>query len=68
MEYSAGIDVSLELSHVCVVDGLGKIFREARVMAVDPSNWCAFCKCDNVVQSETPHGSSRSGLAQCAHR
>jgi hypothetical protein len=29
MEYSAGIDVSLlELSHVCVVDGLGKIFRE----------------------------------------
>ena len=33
MEYSAGIDVSLEVSHVCVVDGLGKIFREARVMS-----------------------------------
>jgi transposase len=33
MEYYAGIDVSLEVSHVCVVDGLGKIFREARVMS-----------------------------------
>ena len=33
MEYSAGIDVSLEVSHVCVVDGVGKIFREARVMS-----------------------------------
>jgi transposase len=33
VEYSAGIDVSLEVSHVCVVDGTGKIFREARVMS-----------------------------------
>ena len=33
MEYFAGIDVSLEVSHVCVVDGVGKIFREARVMS-----------------------------------
>jgi transposase len=35
MDYYAGIDVSLEVSHVCVVDGTGKIFREARVMS-DP--------------------------------
>jgi transposase len=31
MEYYAGIDVSLEYSSVCVVDGSGKIIREAKV-------------------------------------
>jgi len=31
MEYYAGIDVSLEASSVCVVDGSGKIVREAKV-------------------------------------
>ena len=31
MEYYAGIDVSLELSSVCVVDGRGKIVKEAKV-------------------------------------
>ena len=31
MEYYAGIDVSLELSSVCVVDAHGKIIREAKV-------------------------------------
>jgi transposase len=31
MEYSAGIDVSLEQSSVCAVDGAGKIVREAKV-------------------------------------
>jgi transposase len=31
MEYYAGIDVSLECSSVCVVDGSGKIVREAKV-------------------------------------
>ena len=31
MEYYAAIDVSLELSSVCVVDGTGKIVREAKV-------------------------------------
>lgn len=31
MEYFAGIDVSLEQSSVCVVDGAGKIVREAKV-------------------------------------
>jgi len=31
MEHYAGIDVSLECSSVCVVDGQGKILREARV-------------------------------------
>ncbi|TIV96301.1 MAG: IS110 family transposase [Mesorhizobium sp.] len=31
MDYYAGIDVSLELSSVCVVDSLGKIVRETKV-------------------------------------
>jgi transposase len=35
MEYYAGIDVSLECSSVCVVDGNGSILREAR-MASEP--------------------------------
>ncbi len=35
MEHYAGIDVSLELSSVCVVDTQGKIVKEAKV-ASDP--------------------------------
>jgi transposase len=35
MEHYAGIDVSLELSSVCVVDAKGKIVKEAKV-ASDP--------------------------------
>ena len=31
MEHYAGIDVSLELSSVCVVDAQGKIVKEAKV-------------------------------------
>jgi transposase len=31
MEHYAGIDVSLELSSVCVLDGSGKVVREAKV-------------------------------------
>ena len=33
MNYYAGIDVSLEASHVCVIDGSGKIVREARIVS-----------------------------------
>ena len=32
-----GIDVSLELSSVCVVDGRGKIVKEAKVASEPPS-------------------------------
>jgi transposase len=35
MEYCAGIDVSLECSSLCVVDGTGKIVREGKVSS-DP--------------------------------
>ena len=31
MEHYVGIDVSLELSSICVVDGRGKIVKEAKV-------------------------------------
>ena len=31
MEHYAGIDVSLELSSVCIVDSQGKIVKEAKV-------------------------------------
>ncbi len=41
MEYYAAIDVSLELSSVCVVDGTGKIIREAKVVS-EPEALVAF--------------------------
>ena len=41
MEYYAAIDVSLELSSVCVVDGVGKIVRETKV-ASEPEALVAF--------------------------
>ena len=41
MDYYAGIDVSLEQSSVCVVDGIGKIVREAKV-ASEPEALSAF--------------------------
>ena len=40
MEHYAGIDVSLELSSVCVVDAQGKIVREA--IASEPESLVAF--------------------------
>ena len=33
MDYYAGIDVSLEASSICVVDGAGKIVREAKIVS-----------------------------------
>jgi transposase len=41
VEYFAAIDVSLELSSVCVVDGAGQIVREAKV-ASEPEALVAF--------------------------
>jgi transposase len=41
MEHYAGIDVSLELSSVCVVDTQGKIVKEAKV-ASDPEDLITF--------------------------
>ena len=41
MEHFAGIDVSLELSSVCVEDAQGKIVRDAKV-ASEPESLVAF--------------------------
>jgi predicted NBD/HSP70 family sugar kinase len=41
MEHYAGIDVSLEQSSVCVVDGTGRIVREAKV-ASEPETLIRF--------------------------
>ena len=41
MEHYAGIDVSLELSSVCVVDAQGKIVKEAKV-ASETRSCCCF--------------------------
>jgi hypothetical protein len=43
VEYYVGIDVSLELSNVCVVDGRGKIVKEAKV-ASEPEALVYFFK------------------------
>ena len=42
MEHYAGIDVSLELSSVCVVDGRGKIVKEAKVASEPEALVCFF--------------------------
>jgi len=43
VEHYAGIDVSLELSSICVVDAQGKIVKEAKV-ASEPEALVCFCK------------------------
>src|SRR6266480_6085398 len=42
VEHYAGIDVSLELSSVCVVDGQGKIMKEAKVASEPEALVCFF--------------------------
>ncbi len=39
MEHYAGIDVSLEASHVCVVDGAGKILKEVQISSEPVLRW-----------------------------
>ena len=41
MEHYVGIDVSLELSSLCVLDASGKVVREAKV-ASEPESLVAF--------------------------
>jgi predicted NBD/HSP70 family sugar kinase len=43
MEYYAGIDVSLELSSVCIVDAKGKIVKENKVES-NPDALIAFLR------------------------
>ena len=48
MEYFAAIDVSLELSSVCVVDATGKIIREKKV-ASEPEALVAFFRDSGLI-------------------
>ena len=41
MEHYAGIDVSLELRSVCIVDATGRIIREAKARGEASITWFA---------------------------
>ena len=43
MEHHVGIDVSLELSSLCVLDAAGRVIREAKV-ASEPEALVAFLR------------------------
>jgi transposase len=64
MDYYAGIDVSLEQSHVCVVDGAGQIVREVKV-ASDPAALVQFFREFGV--SITRIGLEAGPLSQWLH-
>jgi transposase len=60
MDYYAGIDVSLEASSVCVVDGAGKMAREAKV-ASEPEALILFFR---VWDCHWPALGSKRGLCR----
>ncbi len=62
MEHHVGIDVSLELSSLCVLDATGKVIREAKV-ASEPETLVAFLRGLGVtiVRSAWRPGRCRSG-------
>jgi transposase len=64
VEYYAAIDVSLELSSVCVVDGTGKIVREAKV-ASEPETLVTFFRDFNLVLTRV--GLEAGPLSQWLH-
>ena len=64
MEYYAAIDVSLELSGVCVVDGTGKIVREAKVASA-PEALVTFFRDLNLVLTRV--GLEAGPLSQWLH-
>src|SRR3954468_21836709 len=65
MEHYAGIDVSLEQSSVCVVDGAGRIVREAKVPSEPEALVRFFGQLGVVVASM---GREAGPLSQWLHR
>jgi transposase len=64
VEYYAAIDVSLELSSVCVVDATGKIIREAKVASEPEALVSFFCDLNLVM---TRIGLEAGPLSQWLH-
>ncbi len=58
MDYFAGLDVSLEETAVCIIDGSGRIVREARV-ASEPEALVAFFRAGGITME-------RVGLEACS--
>jgi hypothetical protein len=61
MDYYAGIDVSLELASVCIVDANGKIVKETKV----DSAGCTFQRPSPFNGLDRPRGRSVVALAPC---
>ena len=61
MEYYAGIDVSLEYSSLCVVDGTGKIVREGKA-ASEPA--ALICWALGLAGSGWRRGHCRNGFTR----
>jgi len=62
MEHHVGIDVSLELSSLCVLDATGKVIREAKV-ASEPEALVAFLRDLGVTISMDDFGTGYSSLS-----
>ena len=71
MEHYVGIDVSLELSSVCVVDGRGKIVKEAKVASEPEALVCFFSelgrngRSSHSRRSTAPDAGQRDTLLPC---
>ena len=59
MEHHVGIDVSLELSSLCVLDETGKVIREAKVSSV-PEALVAFLRGPGVTIVRVGLGGGRT--------
>jgi transposase len=64
VEHYAGLDVSLELTSVCLVDGQGHVMREAKV-ASEPEALCRFL--ENQDLAITRVGLEAGPLSQWLH-